>query len=193
MAKVSLFEEIIKALDTNFDDVANVDEMKIEILEDFDVTIKENKEIENFIENTGAKVEYIKTDSPCYYPNSDKIVMHPLEAYNKSIDLYGVLFHELVHWSGHKNRLNRASLIADNNNIKMYAIEEMTAEIGAMLLYTKFDVYSRFKSSVLYLKKYFLVVDNDIEELKNSYLETKKAEKFISKFSEKKEPIKKIA
>ncbi|RYE02901.1 MAG: hypothetical protein EOP33_09935 [Rickettsiaceae bacterium] len=51
---------------------------------------------------------------------------------------YSTLFHEIIHWTGHESRLNRFGNTAPTS--EKYAVEELIAEMGAMLIY--FDKYS---------------------------------------------------
>lgn len=67
-----------------------------------------------------------------YHPTTDKIVMPPKSAFTNPDEVYATLFHEGVHSTGHKSRLNRP--IQNNFGTKAYAIEELVAEIGASFL-----------------------------------------------------------
>ena len=50
-------------------------------------------------------------------------------------DYYSVLFHELMHATGHQTRLNRTTVTKRHyQGSPDYAIEELTAEIGANYL-----------------------------------------------------------
>lgn len=67
-----------------------------------------------------------------YSPTFDKITMPPIETFKNSALYYSTLFHELVHSTGHKSRLNRdiTNLFGDHN----YSFEELVAEMGASFL-----------------------------------------------------------
>jgi antirestriction protein ArdC len=48
-------------------------------------------------------------------------------------EYYHVLFHELIHSTGHESKLNRASVTKKHSfGSTAYAIEELTAEIGGL-------------------------------------------------------------
>lgn len=51
---------------------------------------------------------------------------------------YGVLFHELVHWSGAEHRLARD--LYNRFGSDAYAMEEMVAELGAAFLSAEFSI-----------------------------------------------------
>jgi len=70
-----------------------------------------------------------------YYRTSTDTVHSPeIGGYKSSEDYYSVLFHELVHSTGHESRLNR---FKDKEfDDKGYSKEELVAEIGAAFLNT---------------------------------------------------------
>ncbi|AOZ94926.1 ArdC family protein [Paenibacillus crassostreae] len=70
-----------------------------------------------------------------YMPASDHISIPPLQDYPKAEEYYSTLFHEMVHSTGHRSRLNRPGIeefaaFGDEN----YSKEELIAEIGAAML-----------------------------------------------------------
>jgi len=74
--------------------------------------------------------------SRCYYsPALDLVNMAPAQNFKSSEDYYSVLFHELVHSTGHNSRLNRPEItgIAPFGS-QTYTKEELTAELGAAYL-----------------------------------------------------------
>lgn len=80
------------------------------------------------------QITYVE-NSAYYSPLLDKVNMPQQTKFVDSDSYYKTLFHELIHSTGHKSRLNRASLneIAHWGD-KVYAKEELVAEIGAMYL-----------------------------------------------------------
>jgi antirestriction protein ArdC len=92
-----------------------------------------------FARNTGANVNVVAgSDSAYYAPLSDKIVVPAITdfigtATSSSQEAYaGTILHELVHWSGHRSRLDR--LKAASFGDEDYATEELVAELGATFL-----------------------------------------------------------
>ncbi|MFH2013789.1 MAG: zincin-like metallopeptidase domain-containing protein [Patescibacteria group bacterium] len=95
---------------------------------------KNEKEEEKIIKNFKDKPE-IKTvdNNRAYYsPNNDYINIPEKENFINSEMYYSTLFHELIHSTGHKKRLNRKGVndIVSFGSDK-YSEEELTAEIGA--------------------------------------------------------------
>lgn len=75
------------------------------------------------------------TEDAYFEKAQDFIMMPEIQRFESSEFYYSVLFHELTHWTGHPNRLNRATLsdalkFGDTN----YSKEELTAELGACFL-----------------------------------------------------------
>ena len=75
-------------------------------------------------------------DKACYYPSTDKIKMPKKDSKAwKGVEgnYYKTFFHEMIHSTGHEDRLNR-KLSGVQNNKKDYSKEELVAELGAMFL-----------------------------------------------------------
>jgi len=69
-----------------------------------------------------------------YIPSDDVILVPEPSRFSDMAHYYMTLFHELVHSTGHKSRLNRSSLQHSNWSSHEYSIEEVIAEIGAATL-----------------------------------------------------------
>lgn len=60
-----------------------------------------------------------------YVPSQDFISMPAFEAFKGADQFYGVAFHELTHWTGHKSRLDRD--LKNRFGSRSYAAEELIA------------------------------------------------------------------
>lgn len=71
-----------------------------------------------------------------YQPDTDKINCPPLKDFPIKEEYYSTLFHEMVHSTGHKERLNRQGVAKSNITFgdQDYSKEELTAEMGATML-----------------------------------------------------------
>lgn len=69
-----------------------------------------------------------------YTPVLDLVNMPPREAFLSSEELYSTWFHELVHSTGHKTRLDRPNFGKAWTSRHDYSQEELTAEMGAAML-----------------------------------------------------------
>ena len=71
-----------------------------------------------------------------YSPSIDKVQMPNPENFVDSASYYKTLFHELIHSTGHKNRLKREGVTSPKASFgnELYSKEELVAEIGAWYL-----------------------------------------------------------
>jgi antirestriction protein ArdC len=86
-----------------------------------------------------------------YQPATDRIQMPPKESFRGIPQYYGVLFHELIHSTGHPKRLDR--LKPGGKDTKAYAAEELVAELASSFLCAicRIDYYT-LDNSAAYLK-----------------------------------------
>ena len=97
-----------------------------------DQTFKDEKQAEELIKATKAKIVMAAFDEAGYQPKKDRILIPKKLQFKTQEGFYSTLFHELSHWTGHKSRLNRK---VDNRfGSKDYAFEELVAEISASFL-----------------------------------------------------------
>lgn len=76
---------------------------------------------------------------PCYVPSLDKIFIPELNYFDDEISYYSVLFHELVHSTGHTDRLKREGVTNPALfGSHRYSVEELVAEMGASFLNAEF-------------------------------------------------------
>ncbi len=87
---------------------------------------------EEAITSTGADVRH-GGNAAYYRPDGDYIQLPIKEAFASSASYYSTALHELAHWTGHANRLNRLDKLARFGD-KSYAAEELVAELGAAFL-----------------------------------------------------------
>ncbi len=70
-----------------------------------------------------------------YDPSTDEVGMPPRERFDGPEAYYGVLFHELVHSTGHESRLDRPGITGPIVfGSRDYSREELVAEMGATFL-----------------------------------------------------------
>jgi len=71
-------------------------------------------------------------DRAFYRPATDAVTVPIMNQFHTAEDYYGTLFHELIHASGHKSRLDR--LDEGGFGSDPYAKEELVAELGSAFL-----------------------------------------------------------
>lgn len=101
--------------------------------------------------------------TPSYSQVPDMVSM-PSPADFTSLDEYwATLFHEGVHWTGHKTRLDR-SLVGHGVDRFAYAREELTAEIGAAFMNAEFGI-DTVKNNAAYLRGWLKDFDDKREAI----------------------------
>ncbi len=97
-----------------------------------------NEVIDSYIDREGILVNTDYNGIPAYIPALDALQLNP---YHKTQeDWYSTAFHELAHSTGHRNRLNRDTLV--NYNKESRPVEECIAEIVSGLLCSECKVYT---------------------------------------------------
>ena len=118
-------------------------------------TFQEDKKAEDILHDytRGCEVYYnrpTKGDG-VYHPAGDFIEVAPPTLYKTPQNFYSTLFHEMIHATSHKSRLNRK--IGGAYGSSDYAKEELIAEFGASLLMTFTDsgIGQTFENSTSYV------------------------------------------
>jgi len=107
----------------------------------------------------GTKADIRNGKSKAYFHSTlDYINMPKFEDFRSSLDYYSTLFHELVHWTGHKSRLERNF----SRNKTDYAIEELVAEMGSAFLMAQLGLEAQVRDDhASYIKSWLTALDND--------------------------------
>lgn len=92
-------------------------------------------------------------DSAHYAPALDSVTMPKLSFFTGAQEYYATFFHELIHSTGHKNRLKRD--FSGKFGTSNYAFEELVAELGALFLCAEAGImYFTLNNSAAYLKSW---------------------------------------
>ncbi|MFD2827166.1 zincin-like metallopeptidase domain-containing protein [Leeuwenhoekiella polynyae] len=101
-------------------------------------------------------------DQPAYSPGSDHIRMTPIEAFKSEQSYYSTLFHEMIHSTGHRSRLDRFNIF---DGKKEYAFEELIAELGAVFLCAESGIlFETLQNSAKYLRGWNSRLVKSLEE-----------------------------
>jgi antirestriction protein ArdC len=88
---------------------------------------------------TACRADIREGHGEAYYrPGDDFISMPAFAAFKSATAFYGVAFHELGHWTGHRSRLDRD--LRGRFGEKAYAAEELVAELCAAFLSAEFSI-----------------------------------------------------
>jgi antirestriction protein ArdC len=103
------------------------------------------------------------TSSAFYRPADDTISVPEISDFDKAEEFYSSLFHEMIHSTGHKDRLNRSG-IAEKAAFgsEKYSKEELVAEIGAAMLCGTAGIEQvTLDNSAAYIKSWLRVLKED--------------------------------
>lgn len=89
-------------------------------------------EMEELMEKSEAKIYYDQMNQNFYQPALDEIHVVPRERFDDNSHFYGTVAHEIVHSTGHKDRLNRD--MGGKFGSEQYAREELVAELTTMYM-----------------------------------------------------------
>jgi antirestriction protein ArdC len=93
--------------------------------------------IDEFLAASGANIR--EGHGEAYYrPGDDFISLPAFAAFKSAAHFYGVAFHELGHWTGHRSRLDRD--LRGRFGERAYAAEELVAELCAAFLCAEFSI-----------------------------------------------------
>lgn len=116
-----------------------------------------------------------------YQPNQDKISIPYISDYEKPEEYYSTMFHEMVHSTGHKSRLNRPGITQTAAfGSETYSKEELVAEIGAAMLCGVAHIdNSTIDNSAAYIGSWLRKLKDDCTLVVKAAAQAQKAADFI--------------
>lgn len=98
-----------------------------------------------------------------YKPFEDHINVPPMSDFPNVNEYYCTMFHEMIHSTGHKDRLNREGIVKLNAfGDEVYSKEELVAELGAAMLCGVAGIdNSTLDNSASYIQSWLRVLKND--------------------------------
>lgn len=96
--------------------------------------------------------------------------------FHRAAGYYGTLAHELTHWTGAAQRLDRFSRFNDR---KAYAFEELVAEIGNCMLCAQLGLEPAFDQSAAYVEGWLKALKEDNRAIFRAASKAQKAVDYI--------------
>jgi antirestriction protein ArdC len=124
--------------------------------DDLDQGAQGDAALDAFFAATGARIVNDGTQ-PRYNPNTDTVHMPRVGQFETVAGYYGTLAHELIHWTGHKSRLDRFNGAARSD----YAFEELIAELGACFLCARVGADVNTANSAAYIGSWLRALRDD--------------------------------
>ena len=118
--------------------------------------------IEEYLWRSGVELIHKKGNRAYYQPAFDRVVLPCMEQFKETAEYYSTVFHELVHSTGHKSRLDRFEQTVFFGS-EGYSKEELIAEIGAAFLlnYSGLETPSSFQNNAAYIQNWLKVLKGD--------------------------------
>ncbi len=94
-----------------------------------------------------------------YAPLFDTVMMPEYSQFAGAAEYYSTFFHELVHSTGHRSRLNREGVAElDRSDVDKYGKEELIAEMGAAFLCNTAGIKHTIENSAAYIGSWLKVI-----------------------------------
>jgi len=118
--------------------------------------------IAGYIQKSGVRLHHEQGDRAFYRPATDSITLPLLAQFKQVAEYYSTAFHEMVHSTGHKTRLDRLEKTAFFGS-EAYSKEELIAEIGAATLvnHAGLETSRSFRNSTAYVQNWLQMLKND--------------------------------
>ncbi|MFB4165778.1 ArdC family protein [Alteribacillus sp. JSM 102045] len=151
------------------------------------------REMETFHHDPIEKAEKIKQNymnapsyssiigSAWYKSFEDQVNIPPLKEFENIHEYYSTFFHELIHSTGHKSRLNREGITAHNAfGSELYSKEELVAELGASMLCGVCGINNEtIDNSASYIQSWLRKLKNDHTLIVHASQQAQKASDYI--------------
>ena len=144
--------------------VDGVEPLEMAELTELEPIAEAEKIKEGYKNRENIDIREIITNEAFYSPSSDYIQVPCKEQYTEIVEFYSTLFHEMVHSTGHMNRLNRLDTSINSRfGSENYSKEELVAEIGSatILNILGIETSKTFKNSTAYIQSWLRVLKND--------------------------------
>ena len=141
---------------------------------------------EELICNMGLDIRF-GGDRAAYNPTGDFIVCPHKHRFKAENEYYNTIFHEIVHLTGHKSRLNR--LQHSRFGDQKYAFEELVAELGTSFVLSALGIPQSEDNSTAYLANWLDALNKDSRFIFQAASSASKAADLILSFSRQPEPV----
>ncbi|EGC9888848.1 DUF1738 domain-containing protein [Salmonella enterica] len=135
---------------------------------------------EAILTNSGAKIDHVPGDRAYYTPGADKIVLPERAQFPAADAYYATALHELGHWTGHPDRLNRD--LAHPFGSEGYAREELRAEIASLMLGERLEIGHDPGQHAAYVGSWIKALQEDPREIFRAAADAEKIAGYVMAF-----------
>lgn len=140
---------------------------------------------ENILKNSGAVIDHRHGDRAFYSPSRDSITLPLREQFESPGAYYETALHELGHWTGHADRLNRD--LSHPFGSEGYAREELRAEIASLMLSQELGVSFNPGQHASYVASWISVLQDDPMEIMRAASDAEKIQGYVMAFDQVRE------
>ncbi len=183
----------VTGIDFGLDKLTDLEKAKLGYVVSKPNTEAKNSLAEAILKNLppkSAKIQKSPKGGAYYSPKSDTVNVPVYEAFKSANDYYRVLFHELIHSTAHKTRLDR-NLTGKFGSLA-YAKEELVAEFGAVFLSAQAGIlWHTNKNHSEYIKNWLTAITlmkKDNRLLMRCASAAQKATDYLLQVNQEKEP-----
>ncbi|WP_027712564.1 ArdC family protein [Dickeya chrysanthemi] len=130
---------------------------------------------ENLLRRSGACIVE-KGQNAFFKPSTDEIWLPERHLFSDAANFYATGLHELVHWSGAKNRLNRE--MKGKFGSEGYAFEELIAELGSAFLMADLGIIGEVQHES-YIASWLKALKNDKRYIFKAASAASKAHRYL--------------
>lgn len=127
------------------------------------------------VDASGAVIHH-KGNRAAFSPVLDYIVMPEFQQFEGEEAYWATLLHELVHWTGHKSRLEREFGLFGSEK---YAKEELVAEIGSAFLCAQVGIPLEKLQHPSYVKSWLEVLKGDKRAIVSAAAKARKGAEYL--------------
>lgn len=151
-------------------------------LEKKEVTWDPIERAENILAASGADINHNGGSRAFYRPSTDSIHLPEKGQFPTAENYYATALHELGHWTGHEDRLNRD--IAHPFGSEAYAKEELRAEIASMILGEELGIGHDPGQHAAYVGSWIKALRDDPMEIFRAASDAEKIQNFVLAFEQ---------
>ena len=122
-----------------------------------------HEQCEQLLSDSGAKILHNGGDRAFYSVRNDSIHLPIREAFKSEDKYLATALHELGHWSGSKDRLDRD--LTGGFGSESYAREELRAEIASLMIGERLQIGHDPEQHAAYVKSWIKILKDDPREI----------------------------
>lgn len=138
---------------------------------------------EHILQASGAAIHHGEHNRAFYRPATDSIHLPDKSQFPSADNYYATALHELGHWAGHPQRLDRD--LAHPFGSEGYAKEELRAEIASMILGDELGIGHDPGQHAAYVGSWIKTLQDDPLEIFRAASEAEKIQEYVLAFEQK--------